>query len=224
MVKKAIVNLINEDNECYKWAVTRALNSVGKNAERITNELIEQAKLLNWTSLEFSTSVKHIGRFEKQNADVAVNAFGDETERKDEYIYPLRIRGLQRARTVNLMLIADGECNHYCWIKDVSRLLSSQKTGDRHHKQHYCFRCFNSFSSSSAIENQERYCKSNDVIKVEMPAKGISVEFDKFHKKMRVQYIVYADLESLIKPIDMCQSDPSTSHNTQYQHLTPSSF
>ena len=61
--KKAIVNLKNEDNECFKWAVTRALNPVGKNAERITNELREQAKLLNLTGLEFPMSVKHIGKF-----------------------------------------------------------------------------------------------------------------------------------------------------------------
>ena len=51
--KKAIVNLKNEDNECFKWAVTRALNPVGKNAKRITNELRKQAKLLNWIGLEF---------------------------------------------------------------------------------------------------------------------------------------------------------------------------
>ena len=28
--KKAIINLINEDDECFKWAITRALNSKGK--------------------------------------------------------------------------------------------------------------------------------------------------------------------------------------------------
>ena len=112
--KKAIVNLKNKDNECFKWAVTRALNPIDKHAERITNELREQAKLLNWTSLEFPTSVKHIDKFEKQNADVAVNVFGYETEGKKEYLYPLRISGQQRAHVVNLMLISDGEKNHYC--------------------------------------------------------------------------------------------------------------
>ena len=109
-----IVNLKNEDNKCFKWAVTRALNPIGKNAERITNELREQAKLLNWTGLEFPTSVKHIGKFEKQNDDVAVNVFGYEVEGKKEYVYPLRISGLQREQVVNLMLISDGEKNHYC--------------------------------------------------------------------------------------------------------------
>ena len=201
--KKAIVNLKNEDNECFKWAVTRALNTVGKNAERITNELREQAKLLNWTGLEFPMSVKHIGKFETQNDDVAVNVFGYETEWKKGYVYPLRISGLQRAHVVNLMLISDGKKNHYCWIKDLCRLLSSQKANNGH-KQHFCFCCLNCFSSPTALENHEGYCKSNDVVKVEMPAKGTSLEFDKFHKKMRVPFVVYADFESFIKTIDTC--------------------
>ena len=37
--KKAIINLINNDNVCLKWAVTRALNPVDKNAERIDKNL-----------------------------------------------------------------------------------------------------------------------------------------------------------------------------------------
>ena len=28
--KKVIINLINEDDECFKWAITRALNPVQK--------------------------------------------------------------------------------------------------------------------------------------------------------------------------------------------------
>ena len=34
--KKAVINMKNEDDECFKWCVTRALNPVEKNAERIT--------------------------------------------------------------------------------------------------------------------------------------------------------------------------------------------
>ena len=33
--KKAIINLKNEYDECFKWAITRALNPVEKNSERI---------------------------------------------------------------------------------------------------------------------------------------------------------------------------------------------
>ena len=45
--KKAIINMNNEDDECFKLCVTRALNPVDKNAERITQKLRKQAEQLN---------------------------------------------------------------------------------------------------------------------------------------------------------------------------------
>src|SRR6218665_2479926 len=38
--KKAIINMKNDDNECFKWCVTRALNPTDNNPQRITNKLI----------------------------------------------------------------------------------------------------------------------------------------------------------------------------------------
>ena len=55
--------------------------------------------------------------FEKQNADVAVNVFGYETDGKKENAYPLRISRLQREKVVNLMLISDGEKNHIAGLR-----------------------------------------------------------------------------------------------------------
>ena len=34
----------NDDNECFKWCITRALNPIDKNQGRITKELVEQSK------------------------------------------------------------------------------------------------------------------------------------------------------------------------------------
>ena len=45
--KKAIINLKNKDDECFKWAIIRALNLVEKNSERIDKELRETSKVLN---------------------------------------------------------------------------------------------------------------------------------------------------------------------------------
>ena len=45
--KKAIINLKNKDGECFKWAVTRALNPVERNSERIDRKLREKSKVLN---------------------------------------------------------------------------------------------------------------------------------------------------------------------------------
>ena len=36
---RAFINMKNEDDKCFKWCVTRALNPVDKNTERITQKL-----------------------------------------------------------------------------------------------------------------------------------------------------------------------------------------
>src|SRR5271155_3115189 len=46
--KKAIINMQNQDDECFKWCVARVLNPVVKNEDRITKKLRIQAENLNW--------------------------------------------------------------------------------------------------------------------------------------------------------------------------------
>ena len=65
--KKAVVNMRNEDDQCFKWAVTRALNPADKNPNRITNELREQTEKYDWEEITFPTSLKNIGVWERNN-------------------------------------------------------------------------------------------------------------------------------------------------------------
>ena len=69
--KKAVINPKNEDQECFKWAVTVALNhgEIGKNPQRISN-IKPYANKQNWTGLEFPVAVNKIDRFEKNNPSV----------------------------------------------------------------------------------------------------------------------------------------------------------
>ena len=64
---KAVTNMKNNDDECFKWAITRALFPAPKNAERITKELRKQAEGLHWNDIEFPTpcSSKMFKKFEK---------------------------------------------------------------------------------------------------------------------------------------------------------------
>ena len=41
--KKGIINIKNQDNECFMWCVTRALNMKSKSNERVDEELIEKS-------------------------------------------------------------------------------------------------------------------------------------------------------------------------------------
>ena len=66
----------NDDDECFKWCVTRALNPVSANAERITKILRKQSKELNWDGIKFPLDPLKIDCFEKQNKSLGVNVFG----------------------------------------------------------------------------------------------------------------------------------------------------
>ena len=73
--KKAVINPKNEnDEECFKWAVTAALHhkDIKCNPERIS-KLRPYADQYNWDGLEFPVAINKIGKFEKNNPDVAVN-------------------------------------------------------------------------------------------------------------------------------------------------------
>ena len=63
--KKAIINLKNEDDECFKWAIIRALNPVEKYSERIDQKRRETSKVFNWEGLKFPVNLNDINKFEK---------------------------------------------------------------------------------------------------------------------------------------------------------------
>ena len=78
--RKTILNMKNEDEFCFKYAVTRALNPTEKNGERISRELILQSEKLVWKGISFPMQLSEISKFEKQNPGISVNVFGWEKE------------------------------------------------------------------------------------------------------------------------------------------------
>ena len=97
----------NDDNLCFKWSVTRALNPVDVHPERITKELKDQSERLHWSGLKFPVDLNQIAIFEKFNPSISINVFGF-----DKTIYPLRISKTKKTQIVNLLLISNGEKQH----------------------------------------------------------------------------------------------------------------
>ena len=124
--KNAVINMKNDDRQCFKWCVTRALNPVDKNAERITRLLREQSQTLRWGGMKFPVKLRDIDKFERLNPRIAINVFGYEEKK----IYPLRISGLERENTVNLLLIHDGERSHYCLISDMHEQIAQESSDE----------------------------------------------------------------------------------------------
>ena len=72
-----IINMKNEDDQCFKRAVTRGLNPLEKNPQRVTEELERQVEELNWNGMKFPTPCEErmYKRFEDNN-NVSLLVFG----------------------------------------------------------------------------------------------------------------------------------------------------
>src|SRR5688572_8188977 len=217
--KKAIINPKNNDAECFKRCITRAINPTAKNPQTITRDLIEQSKKLDWSGIVFpvAADANIINKFERNN-NVSVNVFGYEKD-----VYPLYISKHESDTCVDLLFISDGEKKHYCWIKNFNKLMSS-RTEKSHNSMHYCRRCLNGYREVESLNRHSEYCSQQDAQRIELPEPGTMLSFKNYYRKMRVPFVVYADFESFIKPIDTCQPNPNTSYTNKYQKHVPSSF
>ena len=74
--KEVIINLKNEDDECFKWAIRRALNPAKEHSERVGKIFREKTKVLNWEGLKFPVNLSDINKFENHNSSISVNVFG----------------------------------------------------------------------------------------------------------------------------------------------------
>ena len=224
--KKAIINVKNEnDNECFKWAVTSAVFPAEEHGERLSKQMREDSEKFDWSGIEFPVSLKQIDRFENNNP-YAINVLGYE-----KVVYPLRI-SKKKDKVINLLLIANEETNHFCWIKNMSRLIYGD-VSNHHGKRHFCYRCLNSFHSVKSLEKHTEYCQNNEEVKIEMPmikddeGNFLSpryIYFKHHYKKQRVPFVVYADFECFTEKIDTCQPKDTKSFTNRYQKHKPSGF
>ena len=218
--KKAIINMKNEDNKCFLWCVLRALNPKDGSPERLDKKLKEKENTLNMEGIEYPVSLKDIDKFEKQNPSISITVFGYD----EKSVYPLRnSNNTNREHDIILILIKEEGVNHYCLVKNVSRLLSSQVSNHKE-KHHFCLRCLNSFWTHKSLNKHLEYCGNHEAVKINMPEKGTMVKFKNYHRGEKVPFIIYADFESCIKSIHTCDLNPKNSYTKQYQKHEPISF
>ena len=218
--KKAIINMQSNDNECFKWCVTRALNMKKNYPERIDKELIEKSKEFHWEGIEFPVKLDQIEKFEKNNADISVSVFGFE----DKKFHPLKkLKYFDRKYHIDLLLISNETTNHYCLINNFSRLIASS-TSKNEHKKYFCRNCLQGYYSKEALAKHWNYCKEHSFARVELPKEGSSVRFNHVERSMRVPFVMYADFESRIIPINTCSPNEKQSFTKQYQKHIPSSY
>ena len=198
---KGVLNIQNEDNKCFLWSVLAYLYPAEDNANRVT-KYEPYANRVNMDGIKYPVTLKDIIKFEKINPSLSVNVFGlDDKERM--YYYPLYISKNQSQDKdhINLLLIEKDGKSHYCLIKDLSRMLYilNKHKG----KTHYCTNCLQPFSSKEILQKHKVLCLTNEPLTICMPTeKDMYMEFKSVDKMLKVPYVIYADFECILDPID----------------------
>ena len=182
--KKAIVNVKNKDNECFRWAVRSALYPAEVNPCRPSKYPRDD---LNWNGVTFPMGLKKIAKFEEANS-ITINVYGA----RDKTIVPYRISEKTFDLVINLFYYQ----NHYSWIKHTSRLFfmcSKHKA-----RKFFCERCLHAFVKEETLEKHRADCRgiSNTACRIEMPTDP-NLKFKDFKKQLPVPYVFYADFEAL---------------------------
>ena len=188
-----------------------------KDPQRVSN-LRKFMDNYNWYGLQFPVSIKDIGRFETWN-NISVNLLA--VEGRDIYIHR---KGQRVGREINLLMISEDGIRHYTVIKSLSRLLSSKNSNTKH-KQHFCMNCLQGFTQESSRDQHQVYCEDNESVRVEMPKQGSTIEFKDGQNQFKVPFIMYADFESILEPMDPVEpGSPNQPYTNEVNQHTPSSW
>lgn len=198
-LKKACINIKNNDEACFAWSVTAFLHPADKNSDR-TSSYPHYSSVLNLNDIEFPLTIPQISKFENNN-NLSVNVF---TLEHNDSIVPVRISKKKiDGRHVNLLMIRENTDNdkwHYVWIKNLSRLVGKQ-LNNSNRKRFICERCLNYFTTKEKLAQHLVYCEHMNECKISFsPEKHIT--FKNFKYKEKSPFVIYSDFESLLLPFE----------------------
>ena len=209
--KKGLINMKNEDEECFRWCHIGHLNPQIKYPERIKKEDKKMINELNYDGIDFSLSQKHYSKVEKQNS-IRINVFGYE----DGQPFPIHISKETFEDQMNLLLITKDEKKHYVLIKDFNAFMYNQSKHKE--RKHFCMYCLQCFSSERILANHVNNCLTiNGAQAINMPKQGENIlKFNNFHKQLPVPFVIYADSEAITKKVQGCEQSEEMKNERSY--------
>ena len=153
--KKSIINPKNNDNKCFQYAVTSALNldKIKKKTQRVSK--------INWEDIDFPSTSKDWKNFESNNA-VALNILYVPYNTKKINIAYKSKNNLTQERQIILLMVSDGQKWHYLVDKNLSGLLRGITSN--HKEDFYCLNCFRSYSTKDNLEAHKKYVKTMIIV------------------------------------------------------------
>ena len=220
--KKATINPKNNDDKCFQYALTASLNheQIKKDPQRISKikPFIDQ---YNWKEIDFPSHKKDWKKFQSNNKSIALNILHVPHNTKEiRHAHKSKYK-LKRKNQVILLMITDGVKWHYPAVKSLPALLTGitgNNDGD-----FYGLNCFRSYTTENKLKKHIKVCENHDYCYVEMPKVDNKIlKYNRGEKSMKVPFIIYADLESLLEKMNTCHNNPEKSSTTKINKHTAS--
>lgn len=209
--KKALLQIKCKDNLCFIYAVLAALYPQ-KHNKNLASTYKKYKKKLSFHFLKFPVKICEIAKFEKINK-LKINIYG-----YDSLVFPIyrTSNNKYEYKEIDILLYQ----NHYYLITNFNRLLN-EKRGL--HK--FCKNCLIGFARRSTLIDHEKRCLNNAPQKVSLPSGNQKfLKFKSFNKMVRHPFVVYADFESILKPIQSCEPSKNKSFSVETQTHIPACY
>ena len=161
--KKCTINQKNNDNKCFQYATTLALNlnNIDKHPQRISRikPFIDN---YNWNDINFPTAKNDWNKFEVNNKDVALNILYVPFNTKKIEIAHKSNYNLVRDNQIILLMISNGKNWRYLAVKSLSRLLRGITSN--HDGDYYCLNCFHSYRTENKLNAHKKYVKIMNIV------------------------------------------------------------
>ena len=196
--------------------------SVKKDLQRISKikPFIDQ---YNWKDRDFPSHSKDWEKFESNNKSIALSILCvPHNTKKIRDAYKSK-NHLTRENQVILLMITDGEKWHHLTVKSLSALFRGITS--KHEGDFYCLNCFQSYTTENKLKKHKKVCENHDYCYVEIPEEdNKTLKYNQGEKSMKVPFIIYADLESLLEKMNTCHNNPEKSLTTKTNKHTPSGY
>ena len=116
---------------------------------------------------------KNVQNFEENN-DVSLLVFRHDHSEAGIIIIALYVPKERCGKTIRLFFLKDGENSHYCVIRNMSRLISSQVSKNTRAK-YMCNYCLNYFTSQKVLDKHTESCSKYDAMNTIFPKPGENI-------------------------------------------------
>lgn len=189
---RGVINVRNEDNECFKWCMLYHQTEQEKNMDKL-GHLKKVVDKFNWEGIKFPCSLSEIRKFEELN-DIGITVFEYRGKDKNPEIIQ---KGLKKSDKAFILLLEQDDKSHYLYIKDIGKMFKISKS----RTSFYCDNCHKPVTKLAWERGHYDLCCKfmQEGTQIELPEEGTTMQFKNFKGMLHRPFVIYADFECSLK-------------------------